>query len=464
MSTGIGKLGNNFLEFVESTESGGGTSSKLVATSQGLITFTSENDNDVELKGVTIPTDSNSVANKQYVDNLINGLSWKNSVRLASDNANYDLNNIQADNTKIDGVTLVTNDRILLKNQSDESQNGIYVVAADNTAVRSDDLPDGSNARSIAMLVQEGVVNKDSGWVCTNDAGSDVVDTNNLNFVKFSATVSGISGGEGIDINGGEIAVDNTVVRTNKAQLIGDKKTFTDTNNDEQGTGIVMNDSVQLVIGSVNQTVIVRDEDDVKTSITTSDAFEIATTDRNNVTINLGSPGGFFEVGLVEKTPFTVDGAGTVIINNVTTANENVGALTVEGGISVKQNIYVSGDVTALSNVTVSGDVTASSHISVSDERKKKDIKPLENTSDIVNKLNPVSYKWKDEKIKETKYGLIAQEVRKVLPDSVYEDGEGSLSIDYNCVWAMLLKSHQELVEVNKKLSERVSALEAVKQ
>ena len=62
------------------------------------------------------------------------------------------------------------------------------------------------------------------------------------------------------------------------------------------------------------------------------------------------------------------------------------------------------------------------------------------------------NYKWKKEDSKETKYGLIAQDVRKLLPDAVYEDTKGFLSVDYNCIWTLMLKSHQELIESHTEL------------
>ena len=84
----------------------------------------------------------------------------------------------------IDGVTLSTNDRVLVKDQSTASQNGIYVVGS--SPARAADLATGANAAGFFTFIEKGTVNADNGFVCTSDSGSAVVGTNNLTIAQFS--------------------------------------------------------------------------------------------------------------------------------------------------------------------------------------------------------------------------------------------------------------------------------------
>lgn len=110
-----------------------------------------------------------------------------------------------------------------------------------------------------------------------------------------------------------------------------------------------------------------------------------------------------------------------------------------KGGIG-GSGIYTAGDVYA------AGDVTA-----FSDVRLKCNFTPLLDPINKVKKLNGLKYDRKD--IDLTQNGLIAQDVQKVLPESVKEDDNGTLSVAYNGVVALL-------VEAVKELTERVEELE----
>jgi hypothetical protein len=92
----------------------------------------------------------------------------------------------------IDGVTLTLNMRILIKNQSTATENGIYVVTA-GTPTRSADMQTGFNAGGFESFVQAGTVNAKLLFYCTNLVGSDIVGTDNLTFVPLLAAGSGIT-------------------------------------------------------------------------------------------------------------------------------------------------------------------------------------------------------------------------------------------------------------------------------
>ncbi|MAL46815.1 MAG: hypothetical protein CME98_22810 [Hyphomonas sp.] len=105
----------------------------------------------------------------------------------------------------IDGVTLANGDRVLVKDQSVQTQNGIYVVG--DTPVRADDLATGADAAGAFSFVEQGSTNADIGFVCTSNKGSAVVGTNNLSFSTFSSS-GNVTAGDGLDKAGNELSVD----------------------------------------------------------------------------------------------------------------------------------------------------------------------------------------------------------------------------------------------------------------
>ncbi len=149
-------------------------------------------------------TNANDVANKTYVDSVAQGLHWKDSVRAATTSAGT-LASDFTNGDDIDGVTLATNDRILIKDQADASENGIYVVKASGAPDRSTDMDVGSEFPGAAMFVKEGTTNADSGWTCTNDT-APTVDTTNITFVQFTGAGQ-ITAGNGLTKSGNTLSV-----------------------------------------------------------------------------------------------------------------------------------------------------------------------------------------------------------------------------------------------------------------
>lgn len=125
-----------------------------------------------------------SVYSQAQVDALIAGLgaSWKATVRAAS-TANVTLASAVENGDVLDGVTLATGDRILLKNQTTASENGIYVVAASGAPSRASDADTGAELVNAAVIVSEGTVNADTWWLCTTNAPI-TLGTTGLTFVN----------------------------------------------------------------------------------------------------------------------------------------------------------------------------------------------------------------------------------------------------------------------------------------
>ena len=127
---------------------------------------------------------TNSLATKEYVDAVKQGLDVKDSVRVAS-TANAVIASALENGDAIDGVTLATGDRVLLKNQSTGSENGIYVVQASGAAVRASDFQTGDVSSLAFVFVEEGTSNAQNGYILTN-TGSITVGSTALTFTQFS--------------------------------------------------------------------------------------------------------------------------------------------------------------------------------------------------------------------------------------------------------------------------------------
>lgn len=161
-------------------------------------------------------------ATKLYIDNAVAGFKWKTAVRVATTAAGT-LATSFANGQTIDGKTLVTGDRILIKNQAAGAENGIYIVQASGAPVRATDADASSEVAQMAMFVQEGTANSDSAWVLTND-GTITLGTTALTFAQFNGSGGAYTAGNGISVNGNQFSIDTAVtVDLSTAQTITNK-------------------------------------------------------------------------------------------------------------------------------------------------------------------------------------------------------------------------------------------------
>jgi hypothetical protein len=199
----------------------GGTMSGAIAMGTNKIT------------GLGTPTDGTDAATKAYVDSAAQGIDWKASVRAAT-TGNITLASALENGDTLDGVTLATGDRVLVKNQSTGSENGIYVVKVSGAPDRSTDADTGAELTSnFAVFVEEGTANADQGYVLTND-GAITVGTTALTFTQFTGlgqVVAGdglaktgntlnVTAGTGISITGDAVTNDGVLSITGTANQI----------------------------------------------------------------------------------------------------------------------------------------------------------------------------------------------------------------------------------------------------
>lgn len=142
--------------------------------------------NTQRITDLAAPTSDNDAARKADVDAARTGLDVKVSCRVAT-TANITLSGTQT----IDGVAVVAGDRVLVKNQTTASQNGIYACAAGAWSRATDADSDAEVTAGMFTFIEEGTTNADTGWVLSTNQPI-TVGTTSLTFTQFSGTGSGV--------------------------------------------------------------------------------------------------------------------------------------------------------------------------------------------------------------------------------------------------------------------------------
>ena len=155
--------------------------------------------NNYRITGLAAPVSPNDAARKTDVDAAVQGLDVRDSVRVGS-TGNLTLSGTQT----VDNIPVVAGDRVLAKNQTTASENGIYVVAASAWSRSADLNATADCSPNMFFFVEEGTSYADTGWVCTTDG---TVTTANLVFAQFSGTGTYASG-NGIDLTGTTFSAD----------------------------------------------------------------------------------------------------------------------------------------------------------------------------------------------------------------------------------------------------------------
>lgn len=136
--------------------------------------------NSRKITAVADPTAPQHAATKNYVDGVAVGIDWKKSVRMTT-TADITLSGLQT----IDGVVGAADDRVLVKDQTTGSENGLYDMKSGAWVRSSDADTDAEVSAGLAAFVEEGTVNADTGWVLTTN-DPIVVGTTALTFTQFT--------------------------------------------------------------------------------------------------------------------------------------------------------------------------------------------------------------------------------------------------------------------------------------
>jgi hypothetical protein len=156
-----------------------------------------------KITGLADGTTSNDAVNLGQLQAAAAGIDMKASVRAAS-TANVTIASELEDGDEIDGVTLATGDRVLLKDQSTGSQNGIYVVVASGAASRS---ADALNPNSF-VFVEEGTAAADTAWMISTN-GPISVGSTDLVWSQFAGSGGTYTAdGSGIEVAGNQFSLE----------------------------------------------------------------------------------------------------------------------------------------------------------------------------------------------------------------------------------------------------------------
>lgn len=171
--------------------------------------------NSQRLTNVADPTAGTDGVNRNYVDNLVNGLDWKNSVRAAT-TGNITLSGTQT----IDGISLVVGERVLVKDQTAGAQNGLYLVASGAWTRTTDADGNSEITPRTTVAVEEGTTNGGSKFTVTN-TGAIVIGTTAIVWGLTDTGGTSYTEGTGIDITGNVISIDTSVVTRKYAATFG---------------------------------------------------------------------------------------------------------------------------------------------------------------------------------------------------------------------------------------------------
>jgi len=289
------------------------------------------------------PSQALEAATKQYVDSVAQGLDVKASVRVAT-TENGTLATDFDNGSVVDGVTLATGNRILIKDQTDATANGIYVVQASGAPTRSSDMNEGSEFPSAFTFVEAGTSNADKGFVCTNN--SVTIGVTEITFSQFSGAGTFVAG-NGLTLTGNSFSI-NTAVTADltTAQTFTNKTLTSPTLTTPTVTGLKLDDSSIVFEGTENdhettltvtdptadRTITLQDAtgtlaftSDIETSI---DAFGNAVTGNTGITASYAST----------NNVLTISNAGVTSITGTAdqiTASASTGAVT----LSLPQSI-----------------------------------------------------------------------------------------------------------------------------
>ena len=198
--------GSNFV-----TESGA-----TARTSLGLGSIATQAANNVSISGGSVtglgaPSGTSDAATKNYVDQAIAGLRTRIIAEVAT-TTNVDLTADLQNGDTIDGVTLVTGDRVLVKDQSTGSQNGLYTVVSSGTASRDTEFDTIAELSGQMVVVNQGTANDNKIFLCTTN-NTATLDSDTITFTVITPANVGTVTSVGVaDAGSSEFTVANSPI------------------------------------------------------------------------------------------------------------------------------------------------------------------------------------------------------------------------------------------------------------
>jgi len=266
------------------------------------------------------------------------------------------------------------------------------------------------------VLLQNGSngTSASANFVVSNDLA-----TNSTNYGDFGMNSSGFNGGSDCEFH-----------KANTVYLAAQSA--------DLAIGTYGTNNVHFI---VNNSVVESMTINANTSIQVNSPLKVTTgaTGFTGATGAVGAPSAYFNSLYVNGTAVT-GGAGGASITDDTTTNASYYPAMYSVTTGSPATVYTSSSKIYFNPST--GTLNSTIYNSLSDENKKKNIKTIGNAIDTVNQLNGVEFDWKDTGVKS--YGVIAQEIEKVLPDLVTMDDQGNKSVNYNGLFGFLINAIKE--------------------
>ena len=286
-----------------------------------------------------------------------------------------------------------------------------------------------------------------------NDIVSASTDSGRVNFTITDGNITA-------DLIGGVISGSSQVTGITNSQLAGsiandklvnsgigignagtiDLGESTTTANILQGSGVVSGSSQISGLGFVTASDATKHPNWISSNLVAGTNVTI-TSGSNTLRISSSGGGGGGGVGTLQQV--TDSGSATDVQvqfeNTTDSTSKTTGAVTIGGGLGVNNTINAGGDVIAYAS---------------SDERLKDNIKPIEGALDKVSQISGNTFDWNEEKqniYKGKDYGVIAQEIEKVMPELVDTRDDGYKAVKYEKIVPLLIESIKELKkEINE--------------
>lgn len=406
------------------------------------------------LRNVRDPDFGTDAATKNYVDAqtsaLAAGIQWEEPVMYMETT----IGDISAspffDSVSIDLIP--ENTRVAVKNTTINAQNGVFVrngVTGGATfgtgfarALKWDVNDTVESTSGKAFVVTSGTY-EDTAWVQATDTGGVSPNigssTTPLQFVQISSQA--IVQGANITVAGRTVNLNTAVTALNSIEMVEAAASYIDLK-----TGIIQNGRAifsEPTAGDVAVKINCNSHDFDQIALQIGRGGLTMGSGRLTVAVPKDTPGDPHSSTNPRETCILADGKVNVTGLIVTTADYGTSSMTSLGSTALALDSDGSGNTLVVTN----GDIHVANGVvtCTSDARLKDDIVDITSAGDLVKKIDPKYFTYKADLRKRKRSGVIAQEVREVVPEAVTEGSDGYLAVDYQYFTGLLLAHNKEL-------------------
>ena len=201
------------------------------------------------ITGIGSPSSNSDVAIKSYVDEAVAGLRTRIIAECAS-TANVNISNGLEAGDSIDGVTLVAGDRVLLKDQSTATENGLYLAVSSGAASRDPEHDTIAELSGGLIVINQGTANDNKIFLCTTDSTGSIGSTS-ITYTQVTPSNTGTVTSIGLTQSGSEFTISGTPV-TSSGNITIDVNRISAT---KIGSGTTVNDTEYGYLANVSSDI-----------------------------------------------------------------------------------------------------------------------------------------------------------------------------------------------------------------